>query len=290
MIPWVSALLSMVFLATGGLAVFIMIRLQGKGEAENYQRLARWHRLSGWFFAVVFLLMVVFMLERVENYWEESSPRIAIHVALAVSLLFLIPLKVVIPRYFKKLNRHLFLLGITTYATAFTMVLITAGYFYIWQYEKAPYISHAELPDHMLDVEMGKQFFISKCSTCHLLERIMHQRSRQSWEEVVNRMVKIATPRIAPGEAAQILHYLTITHVPEVPAEVEGDTPLATYCLPCHGRREILGRSFSHAGWMEVVEEMRGYAPDLIPEDRKKDIVDYLVDLQSGNSAEAEAE
>lgn len=280
MSPLLSAVISMIFLAAGGIAVYLMLRIEGGKETENYQRLAGWHRLCGWFFGAIFIIMFLFMLARVENYWEESSPRIAIHVALAVTLFLLLLLKIAIPRYFKKLNKHLFLLGGATYLTAFTMVWIAAGYYFIWQYEESPYISHGEIPREMVDRELGKHLFIDKCSTCHLLENIMHRRSRKSWENVVNRMVEMAAPRIAPGEGAQILHYLTSTHVPEKQAYGKDASPLAKYCLPCHAAREIRSKSYSRTGWKETVEEMRGYAPELIPRDKTAEIIDYLVNLK----------
>ncbi|MDW7774515.1 MAG: hypothetical protein SCH71_16650 [Desulfobulbaceae bacterium] len=280
MSPLLSSIISMIFLAAGGTALFLMLKLQGGGEPKNYRLLSKWHRLSGWLFSAIFLIMFVFMLARVENYWEESSPRIAIHVALAVALLFLLLLKSAVPRYFKKLNKHLFLLGTATYLTAFTMVWITAGYYFIRQYEEAPYISHLDLPEHMLDQELGKQLFINKCSICHLLENIMRKRSAGSWDNVVNRMIELAAPRISPGEGVQILHYLTETHVPTPPASDKAATPLAKYCLPCHAPKDIRNRTYTRTGWKDVIEEMRSYAPDLIPVDKTDEIVDYLLDLQ----------
>jgi hypothetical protein len=280
MSPLVSTIISMIFLLTGGISLYCMLRLQGKSEEGVYKLLARWHRWTGWLFGILFLVMFLFMLERVESYWEESSPRIAIHVTLAVALFLLLILKIALPRYFKKLNRHLFLLGTATYLTAFTMVWITAGYFFIWSYEEDPYISHRELPQQMLDEELGKQLFIDKCSVCHLLGNIMQKRSAESWEEVVNRMIELAAPRIAPGEGAQVLHYLTRTHVPEsVPAEKEATT-IEKYCLPCHAPRDIRKPSYSRTGWREVVVEMRDYAQELIPADRTEEIVDALLQLR----------
>jgi cytochrome c2 len=264
----------------GGIAVATMMAVQGRDQPGNFRRYARWHKWCGWLFLLLFALMFILMLERVENYWEETSPRIALHVTFAIALVLLLVLKVLIPRSFPKLNRYLFILGITVYLSGFTMVWITAGYYLIWRYEEAPYIYHGELPAHMLDVELGKQLFITKCSTCHLLENIMQIRSVESWERVVNRMVELATPRIAPGEGVQILHFLTQTHVPV--AGPETGSPLAQYCLPCHKASEIMRESYSRRGWREVVMEMREYGPDIIPADRIDEIVDFLVNNQQG--------
>lgn len=276
--PLWSTIISMVFLIVGAIAVYMMLAVQGRGQPGNYQHFSRLHKWCGWLFLLLFAGMFILMLERVEDYWEETSPRIALHVTFATALLFLVVLKALIPRFFPKLSRHLFAIGITVYLSGFTMVWITAGYYLIWEYEEAPYIHHGEMPEHMLDLELGKQLFINKCSTCHLLENIMQTRSVQSWERVVNRMVEMAAPRIAPGEGAQILHYLTQTHVPA--AGQETGTPLEQHCLPCHQAAEILKERYSRAGWLEIVREMRKYGPDIIPADRIGEIVDYLVQQQ----------
>ncbi|MFN2364937.1 MAG: hypothetical protein ABR523_00550 [Desulfurivibrionaceae bacterium] len=273
--PFWSTVVSLVFLGLGAVCLLVMLAAQGRAQVENYQGLARYHRWCGWLFVLLFLLMFIFMLARIEEQWEESSARIAMHVALATALLLLIILKVAIARYFPKLRRHMFLFGVSLYLAAFTMVWITAGYYIIWKYEETPYLSHAELPEKMVDLELGKQLFIGKCSTCHLLENIMHPRSRQSWETVMGRMLELAAPRITPDEGAQILHYLVETHVPGPVGEEE--SILDSYCLPCHeNRADILIENYSRSDWRENVRRMRKYGPEIIPEEKVGEIVDFL--------------
>jgi hypothetical protein len=216
------------------------------------------------------------MLERVESYWEESSPRIALHVALAVALFFLLAVKVLIPRFFSGLGKNLFFLGIGVYVTAFTLVGITGGYYLVRVVKSVPYVSHAEIPRHILDERLGKELFISKCSTCHMLKDIMKPRSVESWEQVVNEMVELAEPRINIDEASQILHYLTLTHVPEPFSGFEKASLIEKHCLPCHQPKEIYGQSLSRTAWKEIVEQMNEYDSEIVPKDKINEIVDFL--------------
>jgi hypothetical protein len=278
--PLWSTIISIAFLILGGIALYTMFSVQGRRQAPDYRRYAAWHRVAGWVFVILFLIMFLFMLQRVENFWEESPPRIALHVTFAVALLFLLALKVLIPRFFPKLLKNMFPLGTTVYLLAFTLVWITAGYYLVRQYRGTPYLSHAELPLHVFDTDLGKQLFIARCSTCHLLENIMQRRDVQSWEEVVSRMIELAAPRITPTEGAQILHYLAETHAP---LAVKGETILEQHCLPCHKPIEIFETNFSRAGWLEVVIQMRQYGPELIPEEKIDEIVDYFVGLEQEN-------
>ncbi len=280
MSPFISTILSGILLIIGGVAVYLMMSKMGRKELPHPDRYLKLHKWFGWIFVVLFLLVFVFMLERIEGYYEESSPRIAFHIVLSVALLLLLLIKVTIPRFFRMLGEHLFFLGTAVYVTAFTLITITAGYYIIWKYEEEPYISHAEIPEHIRDLDLGKELFIVECSTCHLLENIMKPRSKEAWEKIVNEMITIAEPRINVAEANQILHYLTSTHVPEKKALSGSASLLEKHCLPCHEAKEIWSRSYNRSGWIDIIKTMNEYDPKIVPLEKTDELIDFLMKNQ----------
>lgn len=278
--PLINTILSGLFLILGAVAVFAMMSVMGKRETPNQKAYARIHRYMGWIFAAVYIFMAVIMLLRMDQYWEEPSSRVNLHISLAVLLFMLLLIKILIPRLFPKMRKHMFSFGIGVFITAFIMVMSTGGYYAVRKIEKLPYISHAELSQHMLDLELGRELFIQECSSCHMLKEIMLPRSPESWEQVVNEMVALADPRISSAEAGQILHYLTRTHVPEkMPLQKEANS-VEQHCLPCHEAKMIYDQRYSRKGWEEVVKKMHEYDPDLVPLDKIDQIVDYLMENQ----------
>lgn len=209
MSPETSTLISAVFLLVGGgAAVTMMFRL---GRQASSRWLTILHRICGWTFAIIYFVMVAVMLGRMEHYWEELSPLTTIHCTFSVLLFTLIVAKLLIPRFFPGLAKYLFPLGFSVFLTAFCLVGISGGFFLLRKVQRFPYISHADLSDSVLDVSLGRQLFITKCSTCHVLNEILDRRSAAEWERTVNRMLENASPRISPGEGKQILHFLVKT-------------------------------------------------------------------------------
>jgi hypothetical protein len=255
--------------------------LQGGRKPAN-PRLYIWiHRIAGWTFVVLFTVIFIFMLARIKDYWEESSPRIALHVVLSCALVVMIAAKALIPRVFPKLRGNLFALGFATYVVSFAMVAVAAGYYIVWRYKEPRAISHAELQTHMLEESLGKEMFIGKCSICHDLKDIMTPRSPQAWEKVVNDMITLAEPRITRAEGEQILGYLAKTHVPQSFRGPESATLLQQHCLPCHDATEIFsGRQLGRDAWAEIVRQMTAYDPEIVPPDKIDEIADYLLKTQ----------
>lgn len=276
MAPLLSTILSGIFLLFGAIAVYIMMSVQGARSVSNPKLYLIIHRILGWLFVALFIVISVFMLQRVGNYWEESSPRINFHVTLAVSLFSLLAVKIMIPRFFPKLRKNLFFLGIGVYLISFTLVGITGGYYLMRKLESAPYISHAKLDSHLLDEKLGKELFIEKCSTCHVLENIMRPRSAEAWEKVVNDMVVLAEPRITRDEGGQILHYLTMTQVPKPVIKPDEASLMQKHCLPCHDATEIFSKRYNRTGWTEIVKQMNQYDAELVPAEKIDEMVDFL--------------
>lgn len=275
--PLASTIISGFFLLFGAVSVYTMMRRMGGKELSKPGVYTTVHKIAGWAFVILFIIMFIFMLERVENYWEESSPRITLHISLALALLLLLVIKVTIPRFFSRLGKNLFLLGTGVYLVAFSLVTITGGYYVIRTVERTPYLTHADLPEHILDINVGKELFINKCSTCHILDEIMKPRSADAWETVVNEMVSLADPRIRVNEGIQILHYLTLTHIPKSPKIPEDASLVEKHCLSCHEAKEIYVRRYSEVGWREIVEKMNEYDPDIVPLDKIDEIVEFLL-------------
>ncbi len=146
--------------------------------------------------------------------------------------------------------------------------------------ERHPYISHAKLDPAILDVKLGKELFVEKCSTCHVLENIMEPRSAEAWEKVVNDMIVLAEPRITRDEGAIILHYLDTTRIPKPLKETGEVSLLDKHCLPCHDATEVFSKQYSRAGWTEIVKQMTQYDSKIVPPEKTDEIVDFLMETQ----------
>jgi len=260
-----------------------MLVVQGSRKVENPKIYIRIHKISGYIFALLFLVMFIGMIMRVKNYWEESSPRVALHVALAVALFFILAMKILIPRFFKRLSVYLFGLGVIVYAMSFCLVIITAGYYIIWKTEERAVIHPAET--HLADDYLGKTLFIDKCSVCHDLKSIMKPRSPDDWAMVVKRMVNMAAPRITADEGSIIVSYLAGTHAPQ-PVTLKRDASIVEkHCYPCHKPTEIFRVKYTRAEWVEIVKQMNEHDPSLVPLDELNNIVDFLISGQENAAA-----
>lgn len=217
MSPEQSSITSIIFIVLGGAAVFSMMMRLGRPSASRSLLIV--HRVTGWSFTLLFLIMTAVMTERMTRHWEALSALTTVHGTLAVTLLLLLLLKLVIPRFFPGLAKHLFLLGISVLLMAFTLVGISAGYYLVLKTRNIPYISHNDLSNSKLDAQRGKLILIVKCSTCHIVKDILANRySQKEWERIVNKMVKLAAPQITPGEARQIIYFLVTEHgLPDEP-------------------------------------------------------------------------
>jgi hypothetical protein len=281
MTPMWSTITSSVFLLVGAGAVIFALIFQGREKVGKPEIFKLLHRYAGWTYFILFIIIFSFMVRRIERYWEQAEARIAFHIALAVGLLFLLLIKVAVPRYFPKLNKNLFTIGLLVYSLGFTLVNITAGYYIIRTIAGTPYISHDATANSELDLELGRQLFITKCSICHPLSQILVNRSHANWETVVNDMVRLADPRIDPDEATQILYFLTQTHSPQHVSPTPDVNPVQMYCTPCHSLDYIYVNQYTHEGWTQIVQKMTTISSGLVPEEKTSLIVDYLMEQQS---------
>jgi len=206
MSPELSTIVSILFLAFGTTAVWTMMMRLGRQSTNRVYLI--FHRVAGWSFAILSMVMTAVMVERMTRHPEQLSPLNALHFTLAVVLALLLVIKLVIPRFFPGLAKHLFLIGLSAFLAAFTLVGISAGDYLVHKIRKLPYIAHVDLTDSPFDPQLGKQLSIVRCAPCHIVKDILTNKSPQEWERIVNRMVKLASPQITPGEARQILHFL----------------------------------------------------------------------------------
>jgi mono/diheme cytochrome c family protein len=282
MTPLPSAILTCVFILCGIAAMMIMLNRLGGTESQPTPRQILWHQFFGWVFAASFVVLFATMFVRFYSFWEEHPPRIVFHYTVAFAIPLLLFLKIAIPRKYPSLRKHLFQLGVVVLLLA----LLTAGsglaHYFVRLTQKTPYLSHA--PDKAEpDLAMGKELFIERCGTCHLLENILRPRPAQNWEKVVEDMTMIAWPRIRPDEATQILFYLTETRSPKDGGA--GPSELQTHCFSCHETGEIFTKQRTRREWDAIVRAMTDIAPEKVPANQHDRIVDALVETQEKQEA-----
>ncbi len=117
----ISLTLACLFVFLAGFNVWNM--LTNRGTSARSSRLwAQIHRVAGYTFIALFAIFCYFMLLRVKGQADELSPRLILHVGLALLLAPLLLVKVIVARYQKAARGLLTALGIGIFAAAFTLV------------------------------------------------------------------------------------------------------------------------------------------------------------------------
>ncbi|MBV8050854.1 MAG: hypothetical protein JOZ80_06685 [Acidobacteriaceae bacterium] len=116
-----------VFLA--GFNVWVM--LSGRTAGLNGHRWMLLHRIAGYTFITIFAVLSFFMLLRLKGMPDELSPRLTLHAGLALLLVPLLFTKVVLVRSRKAPWAALIALGVSIFATGFTLVAMNISVHYL---------------------------------------------------------------------------------------------------------------------------------------------------------------
>lgn len=217
-----SSIFSYVFILVGLTTVLIMLKLHGNPREKTPMKFLRnLHRILGYIFLVFFLVMMGFMLRRIGGISAEFSPRVIVHMVLAMMVIPLFIAKILIARFFKRLFPNLLLLGLAIFVLTFTLVAVTSGYNLFrgnnslssTMEEKSPgsQVSLQKLKvSEQLRVTV-KELIQKKCTLCHDLKRIKGARkNRAQWLATVEKMAgyNISTDFLTGTEKTLIVSYL----------------------------------------------------------------------------------
>lgn len=102
--------------------------LTGHGTTARSARFwTQAHRVAGYLFIALFAIFTYFMFLRVKGWQDEFSPRLLLHISLALSLAPLLLVKVLVARYQKASRALLSVLGISIFTAAFTLVALNVA-------------------------------------------------------------------------------------------------------------------------------------------------------------------
>ncbi|MCP4401209.1 MAG: hypothetical protein GY801_28415 [bacterium] len=299
--PLTTSLLGALFTLVGAGATVLMLELRGNPkDKESNQRLVRTHRVLGYMFVVIFLIMTVLMIDKAGSYQEELSPRAILHIALGLLLVPLLIIKISIVRRFKRLGSHLLGFGIALFLISFVLNGVSAGHYFLHRSD-IRYVSLSERDAGVMDVELGRWLVTQKCVKCHSLERTFRSfKSEKGWTNTINRMAVIDAPNIRDFDAKQMIHYL-ITQQKEresLEAEIQDiDTEISRTlveqkCSSCHTLDRVYKAEKTQAEWAGSIETMAEYAedPEFLTEEEKGSMIEFLATQQEAEIQEVHSE
>ena len=206
-----SLIFSFVFIGIGLVAVFIMLNLQGNPkDRPSAKKLRILHRIFGYLFLLIFISNLIFMTKRLLGISVELSPRVTLHIALALLLIPVFLVKISISRFFKKLYSYLIPLGLMIFFVSFLMIAITAGYYLI---------STAEIPEESgqqktqpgVENTVVEKILNQKCTICHNLDRINQAvKNELEWTTTIEKMIRYSRnpQHLSKTEQATLIEHL----------------------------------------------------------------------------------
>ncbi|HLK69310.1 MAG TPA: photosystem P840 reaction-center cytochrome c-551 [Bryobacteraceae bacterium] len=291
----VSIALGLAFVLVGGVNVWLVLEAWSRVKATTASsRMLAMHRIGGYVFIALFCVMSYFMMARLRNGGADTSPGVAIHLALAMLLSPLLFIKVLIARYYRNHHNLLMPIGLAIFVLAFVLIASTAGP-HLARTSRIEQVSvdPAHAAPVPVDLNQAGDLMEKRCSKCHNLDRVVGARKdAQGWLSTVNRMQAMTASGISAADVQQIVAYLTTQNRPqgaEAAARQQVERALVDQrCGRCHSLDRVYQSVHSPDEWRETVNRMVDYAAGSggalqAGEDQK--IIEYLSATQSPEAA-----
>ncbi len=218
----ISALLGILFAVLGTATVFLMFHLWGypfdkvTRKSEAPKALMLLHRVIGFAFVALYLVMMAQMVPRLWSYQVEFPARTVAHICLGVTIGFLLMVKVSIIRFFRHLEEWMPFLGTGVLLCTYLLLALSVPFAFKERALRAKALggdvmSPASLarlarilpeaglptgvpvatlatPDALRE---GRNVLLTKCVQCHDLKTILTKpRAPRDWVQTVERMAE----------------------------------------------------------------------------------------------------
>ena len=166
-----KSILAIFFLLAAIIAVITMLSLMGKAERKiSAQLLRKIHRVAGFVFTGLFLLISYFCLKYWAMVGDQISIRAVFHAVLSFALIIILILKLSIVQFYKKFLKFIPAMGMIVFVLSFMVFSTSAGFFFLRilaTKPESPEISEPSQTLHQGNAEKGAALFKSKCLSCH---------------------------------------------------------------------------------------------------------------------------
>lgn len=293
MSPIITSLAGLAATVTSACAMLLMLELRGnpRKDSRASRRLIMAHRVTGYIFIVLFLVIMAVMISKAGNYLEEFSPRTLLHISLALLVIPLLGFKILIIRRFRRFEKQVPGLGLAVFLSLFLLNSMTAGYYFLHQTDIIK-SSVSEEDAGVLDERKGQELVAEKCGKCHTLERVFKAlKTDQGWKETVQRMVSFDSSNISNSQSRQILNYLISQQKRREKLAAEaagmrkkiGKNLIKQKCSHCHGLERIYMVRTSPDGWGKIIKNMAEYSEQghFLTSQEQEAVVEFLSSRQS---------
>jgi cytochrome c2 len=187
---FIKSLLSLLLLLCAGLSMYTMFEIFGRGpSAASAGKFTKVHKTTGYVYVMLFVLVTYLCFGFMTASKAELSPRAALHIVLAWSLIVLFIVKVLFVRVYRQFYAHARTIGIVMGIMSFVLVGITGGHYLIVSgfgkdrsidksayYELKGPLLHvvgtgmpgpSAIRTDRLSIGRGKTLFLSRCASCH---------------------------------------------------------------------------------------------------------------------------
>jgi hypothetical protein len=186
---FVKSILSLLLLATAVYGMYSMFQVFGGPDAGNAARIKLRHKLSGYLYVLVLLVISYLCIGFAAAAQAEPSPRAVVHIVLALSIVTLIIVKVLFIRRFRQFYAQAKTIGIVIGVMSIVMIGISGGYFLtmtrfgqdrsvdksVYYRLERPFLTiariggpgAASIRTDRQSIGQGRTLFIARCSACH---------------------------------------------------------------------------------------------------------------------------
>jgi mono/diheme cytochrome c family protein len=289
MSPQFTSTLGYIFVVLAIIQVWLMLEVTGRQKPKfNPAVLSRIHRINGWLFVAIYLIMLFIMVRKIVQTNAPLDAKSIVHWVLAISLLPLLLVKILIVRFYPKAFNHVLPMGVSILVITLAFVSITGGYYFI-KSATGKYISSINPAAGHLDVDIGRELVIQKCNKCHDLTRVFTMvKTSEGWVETVNRMQMRDPTWLSQDQVEQIVFFLSERqniNKPEQVTSVQAETMLLTKCSKCHNLDRAFNKRRTEHEWKILVKRMSVRHRSWINDAEAQLIGDYLAKIY-GTKAE----